>query len=77
LPQLQALPLFIGQFLPLSLHAGLSAANAVTQIIAAINEKSVLAYRFILIESSIATKVARARNQKTLIKARRCNDLLI
>jgi hypothetical protein len=27
LPQLQALPLFIGQFLPVSLQFGLSAAN--------------------------------------------------
>jgi hypothetical protein len=47
LPQLQALPLFIGQFLPLVLHAGWSAANAVAQITAAKIEKTILTYFFI------------------------------
>ena len=34
LPQLHALPLFIGQFFPVSLQFGLSAANAVVHITA-------------------------------------------
>ena len=34
LPQLHALPLFIGQFLPVALQFGLSAANAVVHITA-------------------------------------------
>jgi len=39
---LHAFPLFIGQFLPLFLHAGSSAAKAVAQIKAAKNEKITL-----------------------------------
>ena len=34
-PQLHSLPLFMGQFLPVFLQFGFSAANAVVQIIAA------------------------------------------
>jgi len=48
LPQLQALPLFMGQFLRLVLHAGWSAANAVAQITAAKIEKMILTYFFML-----------------------------
>jgi hypothetical protein len=43
LPQLHAPPLFIGQFFPLFLHAGWSAAKAVAQIAAAKTEKRILA----------------------------------
>jgi hypothetical protein len=37
-PQLHALPLFMGQFLPVFLHEGWSAASAVTQITVATME---------------------------------------
>ena len=46
LPQLHALPLFIGQFLPVFLHDGWSAANALAQMIAAKIEKIILPYFF-------------------------------
>jgi hypothetical protein len=50
LPQLHALPLFIGQFLPVFLHDGWSAANALAQIMAATMEQTIFVYLFIQIQ---------------------------
>jgi hypothetical protein len=50
LPQLHVLPLFIGQFLPVFLHEGWSAASALAQIIAAKMEQTILVYLFIQIQ---------------------------
>jgi hypothetical protein len=49
LPQLHVLPLFIGQFLPVFLHDGWSAASVVAQIIAATMEQTILVNVFIQI----------------------------
>jgi hypothetical protein len=47
LPQLHALPLFIGQFLPVVLHEGWSAASAAAQITVATIEQTILVILFI------------------------------
>jgi hypothetical protein len=49
LPQLHALPLFIGQFFPVVLHEGWSAASAAAQITVATIEQTILVTFFIQI----------------------------
>jgi hypothetical protein len=56
LPQLHALPLFIGQFLPVFLHDGWSAANELAQIMAATMEQTIFVYLFIQIQISPRTE---------------------
>jgi len=63
LPQLHALPLFIGQFLPVFLHEGWSVASAVAHIMAATMEQTIFVYLFIQIQifpspESCATKIS-------------------
>jgi hypothetical protein len=48
-PQLHALPLFIGQFLPVVLHDGWSAASEAAQITKATIEQAILVNFFIQI----------------------------
>jgi len=59
---LHALPLFIGQFLPVVLHEGWSAASAVAQIIVATMEQTILVYLFIQIQIFPGTESCAKKN---------------
>jgi hypothetical protein len=56
LPQLHALPLFIGQFFPVFLHEGWSVASAEAQIIAATMEQTIFVYFFIQMQIFLSTE---------------------